>query len=150
MYEGGLRTEGTGAPSNSLLNPLGKDGLRGIGKDSVTGLPVGIVVSKEKGGKVTEHYISIETYQRLVEHISVHGQLESDYKDYLSAINQAAKATGQHASGRGTHGLKHNFAQERYQQCIDYGLSHEKALQQTSLELSHFRLKEALSYTKGS
>ena len=51
--------------------------------------------------------------------------------------------------GRGSHGLKHNFAQERYLECVSHGLSHEQALQQTSLETSHFRMRETLTYTCG-
>lgn len=150
QYEGGLRAEGTGVPSNRRLkNPLTQDGLHGIGTDLVTGLSVGIVSSVEKGGKATEHFISVETYTRLHEHILKYGKLESDYNCYINAINQAAKATGQYAAGRGSHGLKHNFAQERYLECIAHGMSHEQALQQTSLETSHFRLRETLTYTRG-
>jgi len=67
----------------------------------------------------------------------------------VAAINQAARVTGQYSPGRGSHGLKHNFAQERYLECIDHGLTHEQALQQTSLETSHFRLRETLTYTRG-
>jgi integrase len=150
QYEGGLRAEGVGAPSNRRLkNPLTREGLRGIGKDLVTGLPVGIVASREKGGKETEHFVSIETYARLEEYIRMHNNLQCDYFEYLEAINQAARETGQYASGRGSHGLKHNFAQERYLECIAHGLMHEQALQQTSLETSHFRLSETLAYTRG-
>ena len=150
QLEGGLRTEGVGAPSNGKLkNPLKANGLRGVGPDPVTGLEVGIVASVEKGGKETEHYISIKTYQRLEEYLHEHGKLESDYSDYLKAINAAAKMTGQYISGRGSHGLKHCFAQERYLECVAHGFSHEQALQQTSLETSHFRMSETLTYTRG-
>jgi hypothetical protein len=150
QYEGGLRTEGVGAPSNRRLkNPLTSNGLRGIGTDPVTGSVVGIVSSVEKGGKETEHFVSVSTYRRLEEHISCHGKLESDYFAYVEAINVAAKATSQYAPGRGSHGLKHNFAQERYLECIKHGMNHEQALQQTSLETSHFRLRETLTYTRG-
>ena len=150
QYEGGLRTEGVGAPSNRRLkNPLTSKGLRGIATDPVTASPVGVVASVEKGGKETEHYVSIATYRRLEEHISRHGKLESDYFAYVEVINTAAKATGQYAQGRGSHGIKHNFAQERYLECIKHGMSHEQALQQTSLETSHFRLRETLTYTRG-
>lgn len=150
QYEGGLRTEGVGAPSNRRLkNPLISDGLRGITVDPITGLPAGIVASVEKGGKETEHYVSVKTYRRIEEYISRHGKLESDYFAYVEAINAAAHKTGQYAPGRGSHGLKHNFAQERYLECIKHGMSHEQALQQTSLETSHFRLRETLTYTRG-
>lgn len=150
QYEGGLRTEGVGAPSNRRLkNPLTMNGLHGITADPVTGSEVGIVASVEKGGKETEHYVSVPTYRRLEEYFDRHGKLESDYFAYVEAINAAAHKTGQYAPGRGSHGLKHNFAQERYLECIAHGKSHEQALQQTSLETSHFRLRETLTYTRG-
>lgn len=150
QYEGGLRAEGVGAPSNRRAkNPLTREGLRGIGTDPVTGAAVGIIASKEKGGKKTEHYISVETYRRVESYLHLHGRLESDYSGYVEAINRAARETGQYAPGRGSHGLKHNFAQERYLECIDHGLTHEQAVQQTSLETSHFRMRETLTYTRG-
>jgi len=148
QYEGGLRAEGAGAPSNCRLkNPLTRKGLRGVGPDPVTGEPKGIISVVEKGGKETQHFVSLETYRRVEEHISVHGKLESEYSDYVEAINLAAKKTGQHAVGRGSHALKHNFVQERYYECIAHGFTHEQALQQTSLEASHYRLRETLAYT---
>ncbi len=150
QYEGGLRAEGVGAPSNRRLkNPLTEQGLRGTGNDPVTGRMVGIVAAVEKGGKETNHFVSLETYSRLEGHIKTHGQLASDYFLYVEAINQAARDTGQYGRGRGSHGLKHNFAQERYIECVQHGFSHEQALQQTSLETSHFRMRETLTYTGG-
>jgi hypothetical protein len=128
---------------------LTSQALRGIGGDPVTGAAVGIVVVVEKGGKLTEHYVSVETYRRLEKHLEVHGRLESDYFAYLEALNSAARKTGQYAAGRGSHGLKHNFDQERYLECVAHGLTHEQALQQTSLETAHFRLRETLTYTRG-
>ena len=150
QYEGGLRAEGVGAPSNRRLkNPLIKKGLHGTGKDLVTGKAMGIVTATEKGGKETDHYISLETYYRLEKYIQIHCKLESEYHSYVEAINRAARETGQYVVGRGSHGLKHNFAQERYLECVDHGLSHEQALQQTSLETAHFRMRETLTYTCG-
>lgn len=150
QYEGGMRAEGVGAPSSKKLkNPLTKSGLRGIGADLVTGKDVGIVATVEKGGKETEHFISVATYRRLEEYLGQYGKLESRYSEYVKAINIAAVATSQYAVGRGTHGMKHCFVQERYRECVMHGLSHEQALQQVSLEASHFRMTETLTYTRG-
>ncbi len=149
QYEGGFRAEGVGSPGNGLRNPLTKNSLRGFCADPVTQKQVGIVASVEKGGKETDHYISVKTYERLQHYIEGHELLESRYSAYIRAINAAAKKTGQFSYGRGTHGLKHNFAQERYLECVEYGYRHEEALQQVSLETGHFRLKETLTYTRG-
>jgi integrase len=150
QLEGGLRAEGVGSPRNKRLrNPLTRKGLLGIIPDPITGKPVGCVSAIEKGGKQTNHYISSETYNRLEEYIRSFGQLESDYSKYVGAINNAARKTGQFFVGRGSHGFKHNFARRRYAECVMHGLSHEEALQMTSLETSHFRMTETLTYTKG-
>lgn len=151
QFEGGLRAEGVGAPRDQhLKNPLTARALRGIGPDPVSGLPVGHISSKEKGGKETVHYISVETYQLLENYIQKYGKLESDYFGYINALNQAARETDQYVAGRGSHGLKHNFGEERYQECVAHGMSHEEAMQQTSIEMAHFRLNETLTYTRGS
>lgn len=83
--------------------------------------------------------------------LSALGKLEYAINHYIKLhdINAVPLDTDQYSLGRGSHGLKHNFAQERYLECIRYGLSHEQALQQTSLETSHFRLRETLTYTRG-
>ena len=149
QLEGGLRCEGAGSPGSTLNNPITVKSLRGLGSDPVTGKSVGVIAVIEKGGKITQHYVSTTTYYRLLRHITNHGKLEADYRDYLLAINVAAKATGQYQNGRGTHGLKHAFANERYFECVLHGYTHERALQQVSLELAHFRLRETLTYTRG-
>ncbi|MBN2569408.1 MAG: hypothetical protein JXB42_08260 [Deltaproteobacteria bacterium] len=149
QYEGGCRAEGVGAPSNAHPNPLTKENLGGIGKDPVTGEDVGILKGVvEKGGKATDHMISTGTYAALKNHIEIYGRLESNYKEYSESINEAAKKTGQYEPGRGTHALKHNFAQGRYRECVASGYSHEQAIQQTSLDTSHFRYYETYAYTK--
>lgn len=149
QYEGGLRAEGAGAPSGRVGNPLTKDNLKGLMKDRVTGADVGAVEVKEKGGKWTVHYVPQQTYEKLASYLEKHGSLQSRYRDYRNAVIAAAKASGQHSSGRGTHGLKTCFAQRRYAECVRHGLSHEQAMQITALELSHNRSEITMIYTKG-
>lgn len=149
QYQGGLRTEGVGAPSGKLGNPLTWENMKGLTTDPVTGIRVGHIEVREKGGKWTSHYIPHETYTQLVHHLEKHGSLQSRYSEYRHAILSAAKATGQYAPGRGTHGLKTAFAQRRYMECVRHSFSHEQALQQVALELAHNRADVTLIYTKG-
>jgi hypothetical protein len=93
QYEGGLRTEGVGAPSGSLNNPITTKALKGFTSDPITGGEVGVVCAREKGGKYTDHYISVETYQLLSTYLSKLKSLKVDYSLYLQAINEAARAT---------------------------------------------------------
>lgn len=149
QYQGGLRAEGVGAPSGKLGNPLTWDNMKGLANDPVTGELVGRIEVREKGGKWTSHYIPRETYAHLVRYLEKHENLQSRYSEYRNAVITAAKASGQHSKGRGTHGLKSTFAHRRYMECVRYGFSHEKALQQVALELAHNRADVTLIYTKG-
>ena len=149
QMQGGMRSEGVGAPAGKMSNPMTVENLRGYVKDPVTGQQVGVVATKEKGGKWTSHFVPGETYARLEAYLAKHGSLESRYQDYRNAIIIAAKMTGQYASGRGTHGLKTSFAKNRYAQCVKNGLTHEQAMQQTARELSHNRWDITLIYTRG-
>ena len=149
QFQSGMRAEGVGAPAGKVRNPLTLDNLRGYGTDPVTKKTVGIVATKEKGGKWTSHFLPQATYVRLEAYLKTHRSLESKYQDYRKAIITAAKITGQHAPGRATHGLKTAFAKHRYAQCIKHGLSHEQAMQQTAWELSHNRWDITLLYTRG-
>lgn len=149
QLEGGLRAEGVGAPRGELRNPLISKALKGVRPDPVNGEERGVIVVKEKGGKVTEHFVSLGAYRQLEEHLTLYGELSSDYGSYLKSIVTAARATHQHATGRGTHGLKFSFAQRRYHECLRYGFTHGQALLQVSLETAHFRLKETYTYTIG-
>ena len=150
QYEGGLRAEGVGAPSGLLCNPVTLEAMKGTREDPVSSSPVGVICSREKGGKYTDHYVSVDTYLELGRYLERFGQLAVPYHSYLQAINDAARQTGQYLPGRGTHGLKHNFAEERYHQAVVTGMSHEEALQLVSLETSHFRFRETLTYTRGT
>lgn len=149
QLESGARCEGVGAPRGVLRNPFTRKNLLGIRQDPVTGESVGAIQTKEKGGKATVHYLTPETFQALEDYLCRFGELSSDYARYIKAINDAAVATCQHASYRGSHGLKHNFAQRRYRECLAHGMTHRQALAQVSRELSHFRLIITLTYTGG-
>jgi hypothetical protein len=150
QYEGGLRSNGTGAPRcQQFASPLTSKALRGIGIDPITGLAAGLVTSIEKNGEEMIHFISVETYRRLEIYIKIYGKLESNYSAYVVAINQAARETGQYAVGRGSHGLTENFTRRRYLECVSRGMSHEQAKQQTYMETSHFRIRENLTSTRG-
>ena len=88
------------------------------------------------------------TYRELEEHIAEHGQLASPYRTFLRAVEAAARATGQYAHGRGTHGLKHCFAQSRMHEAVEVGLSHEEAKQAVANEIAHNRLDSVDIYMR--
>jgi len=147
MGETGCRTEGVGAPARGS-NPLTATNLLGLGTDPVSGAAARRIVVTEKGGKRTEHFLTPETYRELEEHIAEHGQLASPYRTFLRAVEAAARATGQYAPGRGTHGLKHSFAQSRMHEAIEVGLSHEEAKQAVANEIAHNRMDSVDVYLR--
>ncbi len=147
MGETGCRTEGVGAPARGS-NPLTAANLFGMGKDPVSGDAAGRIVVTEKGGKQTEHFVQPSTYRELEAHIAEHDQLASPYRTFLRAIETAARATGQYAPGRGTHGLKHSFAQWRMHEAVESGLSHEEAKQAVAAEIAHNRMDSVDVYLR--
>lgn len=147
MGETGCRAEGVGAPARGS-NPLTVANLLGFGTDPVSGDAAGRIVVTEKGCKRTEHFVDPSTYRELEEHIQAHGQLASPYRTFLRAVEAAARATGQYAPGRGTHGLKHSFAQARMHEAVDAGLSHEEAKQAVANEIAHNRLDSVDVYLR--
>ena len=147
MGETGCRAEGVGAPARGS-NPFTATNLLGMGTDQVSGDAAGRIVVTEKGGKHTEHFLKPETYRELEAHIAEHGQLVSPYRTFLRAVEGAARATGQFAPGRGTHGLKHSFAQTRMNEAIGEGLSHEEAKQVVANEIAHNRMDSVDVYLR--
>ena len=147
MGETGCRAEGVGAPARGS-NPLTASNLLGLGTDPVSGNTAGRIVVTEKGGKQTEHFLTPETYRELEAQIAEHGQLLSPYRTFLRAVEASARATGQYAPGRGTHGLKHSFAHTRMHEAIGEGLSHEEAKQAVANEIAHNRMDSVDTYLR--
>jgi len=88
------------------------------------------------------------TYRELEEHLAEHGQLASPYRTFLRAVEAAARETGQYAPGRGTHGLKHSFAQARMHEAVEVGLSQEEAKQAVANEIAHNRMDSVDVYLR--
>lgn len=146
QLEAGIRAEGAGAPKR-LANPLREINFKdpktlqplGLVKDPLTGKEVAKFWTKEKGGKVAFHYCPPELKNEVLAHIREHGGLQSKYDSYLASLNAAMKATGQAAKGRGSHALRHCYAQARYSDCVRHGYSDSESKQLVSYELSHNR-----------
>jgi len=147
MGESGCRAVGVGAPAHGS-NPFTASNLLGMGTDPVSGAAAGRIVVTEKGGKHTEPFVQPSTYRELEAYIAEHAQLASPYRTFLRAVEAAARATGQYAPGRGTHGLKHSFAQARMHEAFVGGLSHEEAKQAVANEIVHNRMDSVDTYLR--
>ena len=129
QYEGGARIEGV-----ALIK---KDQMMGIKVDSITNKEVGIVLTKEKGGKSGKVLVSIDTYKNLKSYILEYDKFKINRQKYYNDIKQATIASNE--TQEASHGLRWNFAKRRM---FEYGkaeYSYEECLQQVSYEMKHNR-----------
>ncbi len=94
-----------------------------------------------KGGKDREVPLSKETYQSLKSLLDKADKSDGKYKfnmnDYRNALKEAARASNQDYTG--SHGLRWNFAQEKFMELQQHGRTYEQALQEVSNLLGHER-----------
>ena len=129
QYEGGARIEGV-----ALIK---KDQMMGIKVDSITNKEVGIVLTKEKGGKSGEVLVSIDTYKNLKSYILEYDKFKINRQKYYNDLKQAAIASNE--TPEASHGLRWNFAKRRMFEYGKAGYSYEECLQQVSYEMKHNR-----------
>ena len=129
QYEGGSRIEGV-----ALIK---KDQMIGIKVDSITNKEVGIVLTKEKGGKSGEVLVSIDTYKNLKSYILEYDKFKINRQKYYNDIKQAAISLNENPEA--SHGLRWNFAKRRMFEYGKAGYSYEECLQQVSYEMKHNR-----------
>ena len=129
QYEGGARIEGV-----ALIK---KDQKRRIKDDSNTNKEVGIVLTKEKGGKSGEVLVSIDTYTNLESYILEYDKFKINRQKYYNDIKQAAISLNENPEA--SHGLRWNFAKRRMFEYGKAGYSYEECLQQVSYEMKHNR-----------
>jgi len=131
QHESGLRVAGASSISASQL--------QGLCRDAQTGKLVGRIAYTGKGGKPGTAHVSPATYQALADHIKAHGELRVGADVYRESLKSAAKTTGQNYNG--SHGLRWNFAQERFAELQTFGVGYEKALGVVSDQLGHNRIQ---------
>lgn len=94
-----------------------------------------------KGGKERMLYLPLETYYQLEKYVLSNGKLHipdgPERIKYRIELERAANLTGQKYTG--SHGLRHNFAQNRVAELLSHGMGQSAALTVTSLEMGHFR-----------
>lgn len=133
--------------------------LRGVQVDPHTGREVGVVhldAADTKGGHQHDLKLSVETYRQLESEIknaptinTKGGEVRAfkiDKIEYSNAVRAAAIATGHKPSG--THGLRHNFAQNRMGELQRSGQTYEAALKSVSKEMGHHRPDITETYTR--
>jgi len=136
---GGARSEG--------VTLIKKDQLKGIEVDKITKKKVGILMTKEKGGKEGEVFLPLELYDWLERYFHVHKHFKISYQAYADDIRQTCLRLG--IIPQGSHGFRWTFAQNRVRAYQDVGYSYEQALQGVSWEMKHFRASITEHYLGG-
>ena len=129
QLEGGARLEGV-----ALIKA---EQLLGTKVDSITNKEVGIVLTKEKGGKKGEVLVSLDTYTDLESYILEYNKFKINRQKYYNDLKQAAIASNE--TPEASHGLRWNFAKRRMFEYGKAGYSYEDCLQQVSYEMKHNR-----------
>ena len=129
QYEGGARIEGV-----ALIKP---EQLMGTKIDPITNNEVGVIVTKEKGGKVGEVFINLDTYNSLENYFLFNSIFKINRQKYYNDIKQAAIASNEIPEA--SHGLRWNFAKRRMFEYGKAGYKYEDCLQYVSSEMKHNR-----------
>jgi integrase len=129
QLEGGARIEGV-----ALIK---SEQLLGTKLDSITNMTKGIIFTKEKGGKVGEVLVSLETYNELQNYLSNNPKFKINRQAYYEDIKQSALISNENPEA--SHGLRWNFAKRRMFEYAKAGYSYDDCLQQVSYEMKHNR-----------
>ena len=113
---------------------------RGIGDDNT-------YTFSSKGGQIVKIELSPEDAQRIRDVCGDSGLLGIKQSEYRSALQTACESTGQEWTG--SHGLRHNYAQNRMHELVDSGVPHTRALVIVSEELGHHRAEITHTYLNG-
>lgn len=129
QLEGGARLEGV-----SLIK---KEQLKGYQYDEISKKEVGIIETKEKGGKIGNILTEINTYNKLSKYINNNKIFKLKKEAYMQDIRITARALGIHADG--SHGFRWNFAKNRLRECEKASYTYEQSLLIVSREMKHNR-----------
>ena len=129
QYEGGTRIEGV-----ALIKA---EQLLGLKIDSITNKEVGIILTKEKGGKVGEVLVSKDTYENFESYFFFHSVFKINRQAYYNDLKKAAIISNENPEA--SHGLRWNFAKRRMFEFGKAGYSYDDCLQQVSYEMKHNR-----------
>lgn len=96
-----------------------------------------LTVENSKNGQTITVTPSPELAAKITAALDKDGLISVNRNQYDYRLERACDATGQEFHG--THGLRHNFAQERMQEYTSQGMSFNEALQHVSEDMGHHR-----------
>lgn len=122
--------------------------LKGFVFDKATGEKKGVLyIENAKGGINGYKYLPEKTYNELEK--SINGEKNKTFSFSISSYRKTLKEVfGKEYQGSGTHGLRWNFAQDRFKELQNFGQTYNQSLQQVSNELFHQRADITEHYLK--
>jgi len=139
QYEGGARIEGV-----ALIK---SEQLLGTKIDTITNTQKGIIFTKEKGGKEGEVLVSLDTYKKIENYLSLHSKFKINRQAYYEDIKQSALLSDE--TPEASHGLRWNFAKRRILEYAKAGYTYADSLQEVSYEMKHNRASITEHYLGG-
>ena len=136
QLSGGARAEG--------VTRITKDQLLGLQHDSISGIEKGVIVTREKGGRVGNVYVDVKIYEKLRRRIEKEGIFRINYRRYVEEIRKVAVHLKEKVSG--SHCFRWNYAAQRVIEYQLAGYSYDQALQGVSLEMKHWRRDITVHY----
>lgn len=126
-----------GGARSEAVTFIKKEQLHGRRIDEITDCEVGVIFTKEKGGKEGDILVDTLTYQWLENYFEDMQQFKISYQHYADDIRNTCNKLG--IKPEGTHGFRWTYAQNRVRQYQAKSYSYEQALQGVSWEMKHFR-----------
>lgn len=128
---GGARSEG--------VTLIKYEQLKGLEIDKITGKKVGVIETKEKGGKIGDVLVQEDIYLKLQVFFlnNNNKNFKIKYAAYAADIREACKLADE--KPKGSHGFRWTFAQNRVREYQKNGYDYHQALQGVSWEMKHFR-----------
>ena len=111
--------------------------LHGYHIDPISKKKIGVIQTKEKGGKVGDVFVDVDTYRQIEDIINQEGRFKINYKSYAEDIRNAC--TILQIECHGSHGFRWTAAQRRVREYQRAWYTYEEALQGVSWEMKHFR-----------
>ncbi len=127
----------SGAARSEGVTLIKASQLKGYRVDSITKNTIGVITTKEKGGKEGDVFIEMATYQALEQIIKNEGKFKISYKAYAQDILTTCQKLN--ITCHGSHGFRWTAAQRRVREYQSAGYSYEEALQGVSWEMKHYR-----------
>lgn len=126
-----------GGARSEAVTFIKREQLKGQRIDEITDYEVGVILTKEKGGKEGDVLVDLQTYHLLEKYFQNAQQFRLNYQAYADDLRNTCKKLG--IKPEGTHGFRWTFAQNRIRAYQDKGYSYEQALQGVSWEMKHYR-----------